>query len=707
MLQETSKTLSDNSSASKPTRPVSDQIRAIFSLGLIVAGCFGLFLALGAPGYAFRLSAERLDDYSTANSFYPKEAGADYAYTVPNFYLQFDQLPRYLPLKIDFELSLDRPTGTAPAQVEINEVDLPGYNVVRPLAQFQQSPAKTGFQTYSLIIPVRPGVDGGLNLQIKANPFQSGSDPNLRGVILRQMQVRAADSGFLQGDTILYDAAVLALLGLVGAWCWLVGVGYVEIAFLNLMIGLTCAEQVQQLHFYAPWLWLCLAGLAGCFIMWQTRRDRPTGGFGWIIGGLGCMSAFFILGNGFWGDLRLYQIWIADALKYGPFDFYHNSPTFNYLPLIVYFFYVYGQIAGLVGLAGNQLALKIVVSLSLPAMAWLVWHFLTKFGGISGASPGDRRKALPVFLLFGFNLAVLYNPVIWGQTEALLALFLLGSVYLIYRKNYWWALILLGLGLLLKLQAIMAGPLLLILVWKKAGWRTTVRGVGLSAFVCLALAMPVFGFQLSQISKYVFQGELGGQTVNYSRAYNFSYLTNYNFNPSNLVMVIGLSVIILVYLALARLIVVRELPVFTINLMLVLAIAVFFSFAIKMHERYLYYTLPFFLLASAYTYLDSRFPRQVCWLWLAFSLDGLLQLIFSRHVEIYALLDPTSGNIKAVNTVLENVYNWTGWLLDGRVFLETALSLATIGLCGWAAVLLWQTLKPKAPSKVETIPADS
>jgi Gpi18-like mannosyltransferase len=393
----------------------------------------------------------------------------------------------------------------------------------------------------------------------------------------------------------------------------------------------------------------------------------------------------------------LYQIWIADALKNGPFDFYYHSPTFNYPPLIVYFFWVYGQIASLLGLAGNELALKIVVSLSLPAIAWLAWRFLIHQTGQT-AKVLDR-KLTPVFLLFGFNLCALYNPAIWGQTEVLLALFLFTSLYLIYRQKYWLALIFLGFCLSLKLQAIMAGPLLLVLIWKKAGWKLTVRGFGLSALITVALALPVFGFRLSEISKYVFQGELGGQVVTYSRAYNFSYLLNYNFNPSNLVTALGLGTIFLVFLILGRLIAVKALHPFTVSLILVLSIATFFTFAIKMHERYLYYTLPFFLLASAYTYLDPKFSRQVRWLWLAFSLDGLLQLIFSRHTEIYTLFDPVNNDIKVVNTILENIYNWTGWLFEARIFLETSLSLATIGLCAWTAYLVWQSLSVKGTAK--------
>lgn len=682
---------------------IENQSNPILKVGLpslvILALGFGLFLFLSAPDYAIRLSPGRLDDYSTSNSLYPPEPGGDFAYTYPTVYFQLGELPRYLPLKVDFEISLDRPAIASPAQVEINEVDLPDYNLVRPLARLEQAKGQTGFQTYSVIVPARPESSNGLVLQIKANSFQLAGDQSLRGVMLRQVQVQAAERGIFQPETSLYALVVLGLLILVLAWCLLAGVGYVEIILLALMISLTCAEQVQQLHLYAGWLLVCLIGLFVCMGgWWWQRRNRRQGEFGWLLAGLVFTVGFFILGNGYRGDIRLYHIWISDALKYGPFDFYHNSPTFNYLPLIVYFFWLYGQLAGLVGLTGNEVALKTVVSLSLPAMAWLAWRFLT-----TQASPGQdkaalNRKLVPVFLLFGFNLATLYNPVVWGQTDALLALFLLGAVFLIYRHKYWLALVLLGLSLLLKLQAVMAGPLLLVLIWKKAGWKITVRGFGLSTFVALALALPVFGFRLSEISKYAFQGELGGQAVNYSRAYNFPFLTNYNFTPSNLVMVAGLGLIMLVYLVMARLIAVRELDPFTLNLMLALGVVTFFTFAIKMHERYLYYTLPFFLLASAYTYLDPKFSRQVRWLWLAFSLDGLLQLIFSRHTDIYSLLDPVTNQVKVINNVLENIYNWTGWLVEGRTFLETSLSLATIGLCGWAAYLLWQTLSAKAPA---------
>jgi hypothetical protein len=251
----------------------------------------------------------------------------------------------------------------------------------------------------------------------------------------------------------------------------------------------------------------------------------------------------------------------------------------------------------------------------------------------------------------------------------------------------------------------MAGPLLLVLIWKKAGWKITLPGFAFSAFIAGALALPVFGFQLSEITKYLTQGELGGQFITYVRAYNFPSLMNYNFNPSNLVTAVGLGIIMLVYLVLVRLIIVQQLHPFTINLMIVLGIVTFFTFAIKMHERYLYYTLPFFLVASAYSYLDQRFSQQVRWLWLAFSLDGLLQLIISRHTEFYALYEPGTTNFKLVNTILENIYTWTGWLVDARYILETLLSLVTMSLCAWAAYLVIQSIRVKAGVTDEISPA--
>jgi hypothetical protein len=379
---------------------------------------------LSAPGYVIKLSPARLDEYSTANSFYPPEAGANFSYSQSQVYIEVAQLPRYLPLKINFELSLDRPPTAQPALVEINEVVLPDYKIVSSLARLEQLPGQAGFQTYSVIVPARPEAGAGLVLQMKTNPFQLAGELNLRGVAVRQIQIQAADQSLFQPETIFYSFIVFSLLVVVVSWCLLSSMGYVESGFLALLIALTCAEQVQQLHLYTGWLFFCLLGLVLCLGgWWRTRRNQLPAEFGWVLGGLAFITGFFILGNSYWGDTALYQTWIAETLKYGPFDFYSHSATFNYPPLIVYFFWIYGHLANWAGLAGNELTLKIAVSLSLPAIVWLARRLLAHQTGQPEVVLD--RKLTPVFLLFSFNLATLYNPAIWGQTEVLLTLFLL------------------------------------------------------------------------------------------------------------------------------------------------------------------------------------------------------------------------------------------------------------------------------------------
>jgi hypothetical protein len=690
-----------------PIRPAEvPQSNRILTAGLpalaLVSLCFGLFLFLSGPNYAIKFTPGRLDDYSTLYSFYPPEPGADFSYTGEQVFFNLHQIPRYLPLKVSFDMSLDRPTGAAPALVEINEVNVPGYVIYKPLAKLEQVSGQNGFQTYSVILPARPDIKSGLIMQLKINPFQAAGDERVKGVQMRQVRIQAADQGVVQSEAVLFSLVILGLMLVIAAWCYLAGMAYVEISLLSLITAITCAEQVQAMHLNGGWMAVCLAGLAICCVgwWWQRKRDRP-GELAWVVAGVVFMAGLFILGNTYYDDAKLYQDWIRDILKFGPFDLYHNSITFNYPPLIVYFFWVYGSIVSMLGLAGNMVALKIVVSVALLGILWLAWRFLVEHSGLSKAVLD--RKLVPVFLLFGLNLHTLYNPVIWGQTELLLAFCLMGCLYLIYRQKYFIALLVLGLCLLLKLQTIMVGPLLFLLILKKYGWKRTIQGSLVTGGLMLALALPVFGFRANEITRYLFQAELGGQTMNFSRVYNFPYLLKNTFVPVSVTTGIGLMVVILVYLALSRLIFSKEVNPFIMNFSIVLAILTFFTFALKVHERYIYYTVPFMLLVVAYSYLDGdgKFSKQIRVLFLCLSLNGVLQLIFSRYTDYFALHDLTTNTFKIINSIHENIYTWYGLLVDARGGLETTLNLATIALCAWTGYLLAQAIRLKQATSRE------
>jgi hypothetical protein len=260
-----------------------------------------------------------------------------------------------------------------------------------------------------------------------------------------------------------------------------------------------------------------------------------------------------------------------------------------------------------------------------------------------------------------------------------LAFMLLVTFWLLQRRRYIPAGIMLGLSILFKPQAIFVVPLLAVVLLKQAGWRKAGLGIGLGALICTALALPSFGFRWSEIRRYLFQEQLVGQygMDGSIRAYNLPFLFK---QPEQLPIVtnIGLGIVAITFIALALYLWRGKTQPGSIALAAALGVTTFFAFSIKMHERYLYYALPFLALAVAYAWKERPgwFARMTGWFTAVYSLVALLQMLVSRHVDL-------SGQIE------ENLFNWNIFLIQNRGLLETSLSYAVIGLYIWGSGLFW------------------
>lgn len=650
---------------------------------LLVIIAFGLFLSLSYPGNTQRLPIERVKDFSDLASLNGIEHGADgqaFAWTKHDSYFVFETLPRFLPLTITVEMSLNRPAGEPPARLTISEVNARDYSPVQPIATFQFIPDHPGFQTYTLNIPARPDLLTGLVLEFDANAFRIEGDGRLLGVAVHSFTI-TANGDHWSGLIAPYPLglAVGLLLIVMAGWFRLARLGWLESAVLLIMLALTAAEQVQYLRMASGLLLLCAGGLAVCAVGWGlTHRKAGQAGFSrleifWVMAGILLLIFFFLPGDDFSFDTNLYRDWIGDVLRYGPFDFYSHSESFNYLPLIIYIFWIYGHITALVGLDQDLLVFRVCMSLLILACAGLIYRMLRP------ADNSVRRVVIPVIMLFGFNLTTIYNPTIWGQADVLLAFLLLLTFSLIQRGKYLPAWVMLGISILFKPQAIFVVPLLAVVLLKKSGWLKTGLGIGLSALICTALALPAFGFHWSEIHQYIFQEQLVGKYVidGTIRAYNLPFLFE---KPDQLALItnIGLGITAITFVAMGLYLWKNWARPGTIALAAALGVTTFFAFSIKMHERYLYYALPFLVLAVAYAWREHPgwFARLTGWFTAVYSLVALLEMMVSRHVDL-------SGQIE------ENLFSWNTVLIQNRAGLETGLSLAVLGLYLWGSGLFW------------------
>ncbi len=647
---------------------------------LLIAGAFGLFLALSFPGNTQRLSVERVKDFSdstTINSMERDPTGQAYVWTKDSTYFVFETLPRFLPLTITIDMNLERPDGKVPAHLVITEVNQSTYAPIHPIATFDYDPKQPGFHQYTLQIPASPDLLTGLDLEFKTNSFRVPGDGRVLGVTVRNLTITTNGdpwSGLLTPYPV--GVAVALLLIIMASWFRLARLGWFESGIFLAMIAIICAEQVQFLRLASWLLLLCATGLAACLVAWWLTRRARSARFEtyWVLAAIALLVIFFLPSDDFSFDTNLYRDWIHDVMQYGPFDFYAHSPSFNYLPLIIYIFWIYGHIMALFGVdGGDSVPFRAFMSLLVLACSWLIYRL------VSPAASRVRQVSVQVIMLFGFNLAVLYNPTIWGQADVGLALMLLVTFWLLQRRRYLPTGIMLGLSILFKPQAIFVAPLLAVALLKQAGWRKAGAGLGLGGLICTALALPSFGFRWSAIHQYIFQEQLAGQYAfdGSIRAYNLPFL----FEKPELAGIItnaGLGVTGLTFLALGLYLWRGKTQPGSIALAAVLGVTTFFAFSIKMHERYLYYALPFLALAVAYAWQERPgwFARTTGWFAAVYSLVTLLEMLVSRHVDL-------SGQIE------ENLFNWNIFLIQNRGLLETGLSLAVVGLYIWGSGLFW------------------
>lgn len=650
----------------------------IAQVGLFVLATFGLFLYLTFPGAHLRYSVDEAATYKGFNGFYPIEhnpAGRTFVWSKNEAFLAFSELPRYVPLTVYLEMSLDRPIGQPLAQIQIDEVNDSDNSLVRPLATIVADPKKPGFQRFTVQVPARPDLNNGLTLQITSNAFREAGNGRLLGVVLSNFEMEQSGDPW-QGLfwPLPLIPAILLLMLVAGLWVRTAGGGLVETGGILLMIALTASEQALYLRPYSWWLVACGVGLAVCAVGWSRLPKGNWRELSCLLAGIAIFVGYFIVAHDYEYDVGLYREWLNSVATYGPFDIYSHSDTYNYPPLLGYILWFYNLILSPLGIASGRLALKGLMSLSVLVAAWLIWQQLKT------ALPPQKLTALaPVLLLFGLSTATLYNPAVWGQADAVLAMLLVLAFCLLYRDHYFWAAMVMALSLLFKPQAIFVVPLLALVLLKKTGWRQTLRAVSLSVGLYVALALPGFGFRLDKVGGYFFQDQLAGSLhADYIIAYNFPDLFDYETNPQAWIVILGLGLIALSYLGLAFYVWKGRAEPGQIALGAALAVGVFFTFAPKMHERYLYYALPFLALAAGYAALYRlAYRRRLGWLWIAYSLLTLLEPAISRYYDEGSLL---TGS----------VFNWSFLITRYRDKLETGLSLAAVVLIFWIGVLLFQ-----------------
>lgn len=648
-------------------------VRQNWPTALVLSLLFGAFVWLTTLTPLITHSIDELGSLDGISGFWGVERIKDansqelaYSWTKPQASINFHNLPRFAPLEVMLELSLDRPANMPPAELKIGWQDADDGTTF-PIATLKFAPTQIGFQRYNLIIPKGNPVNRpSLTIQMLANGFAPGDGREL-GVRISRYEVRLL-TGWREVFLWPEPYALAVLLFTLGLFLWSsrLELDWQASGLLAAPLLWACAESAQYLQNFSWWLIIC--AFIFLFAAWLYKPTSHE--FIPILIAIFAIIGFFVLSWPAVYDTRYYIDWNVAIRDYGPFGIYKHAQSLNYPPLIVYLLWLYGLIANPLGYATSFFAVKFFLSLSVPALVTIVWHYYRS----KVANPA-------IFLMLGISAGAIYNPVIYGQSDAPLMVFLVWSFILINRGQSYWGAFLAALSLLYKIQAIYLLPFLGFLMLMKSGWRKTALSSMLGLATLIGLSLPAFGFELDEFVNYWSQGQLAGDGLLEYGSYNLMALVDANNGKIEWIVPLSFVIISFVYasllLSLWR---GREInPAFAAGL----AILVCFAFAIKVKQHYLYYPLPFLGIASLF---DAKLVKP--WLLLGgiYTLMLIVTPVVSRRDAVYDNFLTWNRLIKATHPAIE------------QVLAATAI-LIFIGLFAYY-VWLWKT-KNIAVSKAE------
>lgn len=264
-----------------------------------------------------------------------------------------------------------------------------------------------------------------------------------------------------------------------------------------------------------------------------------------------CVRLPFMPFPGYWHDLASYVTWGNELVSHGFSQLYANRVTTNVFPgsdhpggsVSLAISYPPGMpylFAGVVVLYDLLLAPFAHAPLTELVVQWGIGPFISKLVLLAAdlASTAllyhearkrhSQRFAWLAAASFAFSPAVLYNGVIWGQTDALAMLPVLVAVFATLSERYTLAGASLVIALFIKPQTAIVIPLVLLYLWRWADRQAFIRCAVSLLAAALLLLLPIMipRFQLFDMIYNMRAVALNDHFAISQDAFNFWWLTN-------------------------------------------------------------------------------------------------------------------------------------------------------------------------------------
>ncbi|MBM3205650.1 hypothetical protein FJZ41_02245, partial [Candidatus Shapirobacteria bacterium] len=114
--------------------------------------------------------------------------------------------------------------------------------------------------------------------------------------------------------------------------------------------------------------------------------------------------------------------------------------------------------------------------------AWLIYLLVKRMG--------QKKLAIPASLAYLITPAVWYNSSLWGQNDSFCYFFVLLSFWLLLKNKILFALVIFILAFFSKQIVMIALPVFLIFLWRKARWGDYIAGVLSFLMITFILYFP-------------------------------------------------------------------------------------------------------------------------------------------------------------------------------------------------------------------------
>lgn len=373
------------------------------------------------------------------------------------------------------------------------------------------------------------------------------------------------------------------------------------------------------------------------------------------------LAAFY---RGYETDMSCFMGWADRLYSEGISSFYQGGGFNDYPPGYMYVLWLIGAIKALFGLDNSSVAAVLLTKL--PAIlcdlgaGYLIYRL--------AEARFSEKHGLICAALYLFNPAIWINSAMWGQVDAVTALFMLLVCYFVYEKKMPLAYVSFAIGFLMKPQTAFVFPVLLLGIvdrvfledfsWKKFGVNL---GAGLASIGGMLLLAAPFGLSYV-IPQYVDTvSSYPKATVN---AYNFWAMLGLNWHDQT-EKLMGLScntwgtIFILLIFAAAILFWYKSkkngAKYFYIGAFIVIGI---FTLSVRMHERYMFYALALWMCLYA---LKPRMELLIAYLALSVvHLINVADILFNYDASNFDWEDPLSRTIGFCMVVCFVLVCWLG-----------------------------------------------